>query len=157
IVRGTCIVSYKPSSTGSPVTITATYGGDVNYLRSSGSFSLNVTSSTSTFDYSLSNSGPVSIVQGSLGTLTITAALTAGNAAAVTLSCLAPLPTGVSCSFATNPVTPTGSTALRIFTSASTPLGSMTVMVTGAPLGTTTTPTSVGVTVTGGTFDYSLS
>src|SRR3989454_7146975 len=50
IVRGTCIVSYKPSSTGSPVTITATYGGDVNYLKSSGSFSLSVTSSTSTFD-----------------------------------------------------------------------------------------------------------
>src|SRR5437867_11374321 len=40
------------------------------------------------FDYSLSNSGPVTIQQGSSGTVTITATLSAGTAQPVTLSCV---------------------------------------------------------------------
>src|SRR5947199_161950 len=100
------------------------------------------------FDYSLSNNGPVSITQGSSGTVTITATLLAGSAEPVTLSCATPLPAGVSCSFATNPVTPTGSSLLTISTSALTPTGAFTLTVNGSPLGASTASTTVSVTVT---------
>ena len=111
------------------------------------------------FDYSLSNNGPVSIQAGSSGPVTITATLTAGSTQAVTLSCVsASLPAGITCgSFTVNPVTPTGSSVLTINVAASVAAGSYSFMVTGAPLGATTTPTTVSVTVTAVPFDYSLS
>src|SRR5205807_2580250 len=126
--------------------VIAGYGGDATHNTSISSAATVIVNATPPlFDYSLSNNGPVSIVQGSSGTVTVTATLTAGTAVPVTLSCVTPLPTGVGCSFATssNPVTPTGSSVLTISTSASTPTGPFTLMVTGSPLGATTTPTSV--------------
>ena len=124
--------------TGSPVGATA----------SGATTTVSVTVTAVPFDYSLSNDGPVSITQGSSGTVTITATLLAGSAEPVTLSCATPLPAGVSCSFATNPVTPTGSSLLTISTSALTPTGAFTLTVNGSPLGASTASTTVSVTVT---------
>src|SRR5207244_300574 len=109
-----------------------------------------VTAIPPAFDYSLSNSGPVTIQQGVSGTVTITATLSAGTAQPVTLSCVSSsLPTGITCgSFTLNPVSPTALRgALPIFAS-SVAAGPHSFMVTGSPLGATTTPTTVAVTVT---------
>jgi len=43
LTSGSCTVSYTPSSSASPVTITAIYGGDTNNDGSTGTFSLAVT------------------------------------------------------------------------------------------------------------------
>src|SRR5438067_1370925 len=68
------------------------------------------------FDYSLSNNGPVSVTQGSSGTVTVTATLTGGTAQPVTLSCSG-LPSGITCgSFTVNPVTPTTAGATSVLT-----------------------------------------
>src|SRR5437773_2352511 len=102
------------------------------------------------FDYSLSNNGPVSITQGSSGTVTITATLTAGSSQAVTLSCSG-LPSGITCgSFTVNPITPTGTSDLLINVATSVAVGPYTFMVTGSPVGATASgaATTVSVTVT---------
>src|SRR5260370_20538272 len=90
------------------------------------------------FDYSLSNNGPVSIQQGSSGTVTITATLKAGAAQSVTLSCMTPLPSGITCASFNPPSVPPSSTdATSILTipvaSSMTP-GPYRVQVTGPPL-----------------------
>ena len=133
-VTGTnvCVLLTDNAGTNLPETI---QGATVEVSRGSG------------FDYSLSNNGPVSVTQGNSGTVTITATLTSGTSPPVTLSCKAPLPTGVVCSFSSNPLNPTGSSVLTINTSGSTPPGSYVLMVAGSPLGDTTTATSIGLTV----------
>ncbi len=105
------------------------------------------------FDYSLSNSGPVTIQQGSSGTVTITATLSAGTAQPVTLSCVSSsLPTGITCgSFSVNPVTPIASGAtsnLPISVASSLAPGSYTLQVTGTPAGTTVSAATTNVSVT---------
>jgi len=105
------------------------------------------------FDYSLSNSGPVTIQQGSSGTVTITATLSAGTAQPVTLSCVSSsLPTGITCgSFSVNPVTPIASGAtssLPISIASSLAPGSYTLQVTGTPAGTTVSAATTIVSVT---------
>jgi len=105
-----------------------------------------------TFDYSLSNNGPVSIVQGGSGTVTIRATLTAGTGQPVALSCVSPFPTGITCgSFSVNPVTPTASGAisnLPISVASSVFPGSYTLQVTGTPAGTTVSAATTTVSVT---------
>src|SRR5207247_7051491 len=89
------------------------------------------------FDYSLSNNGPMSITQGSSGTVTITATLTAGSAQPVTLSCSG-LPSGITCgSFTVNPLPPPGTSDSTINVSSSFGAGPHTFMVTGSPVGAT--------------------
>ncbi len=148
---GTASAAFTPSTAGTYL-FKAAYSGDANnnaVTTTCGAAGETLTvTAVVPFDYALSNNGPVSIVQGSSGTVTITATLTAGSAVAITLSCVAPLPTGVTCRFGTNPVTPTGTSVLTIGTSGSTPTGSFSLMVTGSPLGATTAPTSVSVTIT---------
>ncbi len=97
------------------------------------------------FDYSLSNSGPVSITQGTSVGMTITATLTAGNPQSVTLSCSG-LPSGITCgNFTLNPVTPTGSSGLTVSVASKVTPGSYTFQVTGSPVGATA---SAATTVT---------
>src|SRR5207253_1677734 len=137
--------------TGSPLVATTTPS----------TVAVTVTAIPPAFDYSLSNSGPVTIQQGVSGTVTITATLSAGTAQPVTLSCVSSsLPTGITCgSFTLNPVTPTGSSGLTVNVASSVAAGPHRFMVTGSPLRATTTPTTVAVTVTAipPAFDYSLS
>src|SRR3989441_7473513 len=148
-----CSVSYTPGSAalGLPLS-TGTYTVNSSHSTSHGTFNLAVTAIP--FDYSLSNGGPVSVVQGSSGTVTVTARLTAGSALPVSLSCVSSsLPAGVTCgSFTVNPVTPTAAGATSVLTinvASSVALGPYSFMVTGSPLGATTTPTSISLTVTG--------
>ena len=108
-------------------------------------------SSPPAFDYSLSNSGPASVQQGSFVSVTVTVQLTAGAAQSVALSCVASsLPTGVSCMFSPLTVTPAQAgvaSILNLGTNSSTPAGSFTIQVTGTPLGATSVPTSFVLTV----------
>jgi hypothetical protein len=104
--------------------------------------------SSPAFDYSLSNSANITVQQAKSGTNTATATLTSGSAQSVTLSCVAAsLPPGAYCSFNPATITPTGSSALTLSTTSSTPTGTYTVQVTSSPLGATTTPTSFTLTV----------
>ncbi len=91
----------------------------------------------SPFDYTLSNSGSITIVQGSSGSNTITRNLVSGLSQSVTLSASG-LPAGATDSFASNPCNPTCSSILTISTTASTPLGTFPITVTGTPLNKTT-------------------
>ena len=54
---GSCSVSYTPSSSTSPVTITGAYNGDANNFASSGTFSLKVNPTTTTTTTTTSGSG----------------------------------------------------------------------------------------------------
>ena len=116
------------------------------------------------FDYSLSNTGPVSISPGSSGPVTIIVKLTSGTAQSVTLSCVSgSLPVGISCDgFTVNPVSPTltgAGSVLTISVGSSVTPGPYTFQVTGNPVGATasTATTTVSVTVTGPAFDFSIS
>ena len=94
-------------------------------------------SSGSVFGFSLSNSGGITVTQGSSGQNTITATLTGGSTQSVSLSCTSVLPSGASCSFNPSSGNPTFSSTLTISTSSSTPTGSVTVTVTGSGGGQT--------------------
>src|SRR5205809_512442 len=143
---GTSTLSCTFTAAGSvTVTVTGTSGS----LSHSATVDFTVTALPPPFDYSLTNSGPVSITAGSSGTVTITATLIAGTAKPVALSCVTPLPSGVTCtSFSPSSVTPTGSSVLTITIDSGTPAGSVTVDVTSTPLGATTTATTVSITIT---------
>src|SRR5436309_11514398 len=174
--RFTC-TSFNPTSvspTGSSVLtisiLPGTSAGDITVQVTGTPLGATTTPTTVTvhvttpppppFDYTLSNDGPVIIQAGSSGTVTIRATLTAGTAESVALSCVTPLPSGVTCSmFSPTSVTPTGSSTLTISVASSTAAGPVSVQVTGTPLGATTTPTTVSVTITSPPpppFDYAL-
>lgn len=93
---------------------------------------------TLAFDYTLSNSGPITVLQGSSGSNTITATLVSGTTQAVAFSASG-LPSGATASFSPPSCSPTCSSTLTISTSASTPAGTFPITVTGSPLGKTTT------------------
>src|SRR5439155_924911 len=94
----------------------------------------------------LSNNGPVSITAGSSGTVTITAKLTGGAAQSVALSCVTPLPSGITCtSFSTAYVSTPFTWPTRILSisvESSVAAGSYSVMVTVSSFCATTTATS---------------
>jgi hypothetical protein len=83
------------------------------------------------FNFSLSNSGGVTVVQGGSGSNTIAATLLGSSTQPVSLSCTSGIPSGASCSF--NPVSsnPTFSSTLTVSTSPSTQTGSYEITVTG--------------------------
>ena len=100
------------------------------------------------FDYSLSDTASINIQQGNSGTTTISAKLTSGTAQPLTVSCAAAsLPAGVSCSFSPTSVTPTGSSLLTVLTTSATPAGTFLVQVTANPLGASTVPITIRMTV----------
>ncbi len=83
------------------------------------------------FDFSLSNSGGITVDQGASGSNTITATLTSGVSQSVSFACTSGLPSGAACSFSPSSGLPTFSSTLTVSTSGSTPAGSYTVTVTG--------------------------
>jgi hypothetical protein len=89
------------------------------------------------FNYTLSNSGDITVNQGGSGSTTVTLALLAGSSQGVTLSASG-LPAGASASFTNNGCNPTCTSTLTITTSASTPAQSYPITVSGAPLNKTT-------------------
>jgi hypothetical protein len=90
-----------------------------------------------TFDYTLSNSGNITVTQGGSGSTTITRTLVSGTPQPVSLRASG-LPPGATPRFTNNPCTPTCSSTLTISTSASTPTGTFPITVTGSPGGKTT-------------------
>src|SRR5947209_5569174 len=115
-------------------------------------------SSTSpSFDFSLSNGGNKTVVQGQSVSNAITATLVSGTAQSVSFSASG-LPTGATASFSPASCSPTCSSTVTLTTSASTPTGSSTITVTGAAgsLSHTTTFT-LTVNAPPPSFDFSLS
>jgi hypothetical protein len=91
------------------------------------------------FDFSLSNSGDISIIQGAAASNTITTSLTVGSAQSVSLACISTLPTGASCSFNPPSGNPNFSSILTISTTSATPTGTYGVTVSGTGGGLTRT------------------
>ena len=102
------------------------------------------------FDFSLSNSGNISVSQAGSAVNTITATLVNGTPASLTFSASG-LPTGATASFSPVSCSPNCSTTLTITTPASTPLGNSTITVTAIGGGTTKT-TSFTLTISDTTF-----
>src|SRR5467141_1679246 len=81
--------------------------------------------------FSLTNSGGITIPQGSSGSNTITVTLVSGQAQPVTLSCDGGVPAGAVCSFSPSTGSPTFSTQLTIITQPTTVTGAYTINVAG--------------------------
>lgn len=105
------------------------------------------------FDFSLSNSGNLTIYQGTSGSNLITITKLVGVTKPVSLS-VSGLPAGATPAFSASSCSPDCSSLLTITTSASTPVGTYSITVTGAPLSRTTTfnltvtPQTLNVTLT---------
>ena len=99
-------------------------------LSSSDMVLTSAATSTQTSGLSLSNTGPVTIIQGSSATTTIAATLNASRKSSINFS-VAGLPQGVSAAFSPNSCTPNCSTQLKLTASTSTAVGSYTITVTG--------------------------
>ena len=166
VISGTIVVATIPVGTNPLGVGYDSRNGNI-YVANSLSNTVSVISTTTSvpFDYSLSNSGPVTIQQGMSGSVTVIATLTSDTRQLpVTLSCVSSsLPSGISCaSFTVNPVTtssPGATSDLKVIAASSIDAGSYSFQVTGSPLGATTTPTTVSVTVTAPpppAVDYSL-
>ncbi len=102
-----------------------------------------------TIEYTLANTGNITIAPGNSGSTTIIAFYTGGTNQSVPLSCdPATLPSGASCSFSPSSVIPThtgNSTLLSITVPSSTPYGVFNVTVNGTPL--TSAPTIFGLII----------
>jgi len=110
-----------------------------------------VGSSSSSFDFSLSNGGDKSVAQGQSVSNSISAALVSGTAQSITLS-TAGFPSGAVPSLSVSSCTPTCATNLTISTASSTPAGSYPVTVSATGGGVTrTTGFSLTVTASGTT------
>jgi len=100
----------------------------------------------------------LSVAQGSSGTSTITVTALNGFSSSVSLSASG-LPTGVTAGFATNPVSPGGTSVLTLTVASSTATGTYTVTVSGSG-GSVNESTTVSLTVTtpaGASFTLSAS
>src|SRR5204863_194593 len=97
----------------STITVTGTGGG----LTRTTTFTLTVTAPPPAFDFSLTNSGDQTVVQGATVSNTITATLLSGTSQSVVFSA-SELPTGASATFAPTACTPTCTTTLTLTTTA---------------------------------------
>lgn len=136
-----------------PIELAYDNGNGYVYVVNGNSNSVSVLIQTSSirFDYALYNSGPIVVQPGGNGTITVTATLSSGAIQPVTLSCLNPLPNGISCTWITkgSPGS-TQDSLLMISVTRNTPDENVYVQVDGWPLGATTKPTVIGVEVSSG-------
>ncbi len=143
-----CSGGLACSGSSTPTTVTFTGPGSIT-----ATFQIR-----STFDFSVSNSGGISVVQGGSQSNTITVTLLGGSTQSVSLSCTSGVPSGASCSFNPFSGNPTFSSTLTITTSSSTPTGSPMITVTGTGGGLTrTTQFTLMVNAPPPGFDFSLS
>ena len=157
----TSTLTLTASSTATTGTATVTITGTSGTLTATTTVSLTV-NSTTTPNFSVSASPTsVTVTQGSSGTSTITVTSTGGFNSATTLSASG-LPSGVTASFATNPVTPpangTATSVLTLTASSSATVGTATVTITGTS-GSTSHSTTISLTVnaSSGTKNFTLS
>jgi subtilase family serine protease len=156
----TSTLTLTASSTATTGTATVTITGTSGSLTATTTVSLTVNSAASP-NFSVSASpASVTVTQGSSGTSTITVTSTGGFNSATTLSASG-LPSGVTATFSTNPVTPpangTATSTLTLTASASAAVGTATVTITGSS-GSTTHSTTIALTVnaSSGTKNFTL-
>ena len=118
----------------------------------------NYTLSREIFNYSLANSGNITVIQGASGSNTITATLVSGATQAVNLAVTSGLPAGATASFSPLPAScnPTCSKMLTIATTGATPTGTFLITVTGTSPPTGPTRTTMFNLVVNAPFNYSL-
>ena len=109
------------------------------------------------FDYTLPKPNDITVTQGTSGSTTLTVTRTAGTAQSVsfTPSGVSGLPSGATAALSPGACTPnpTCTSQLTITTTASTPIGTFPITVTGNPLSKTTI---FNLVVNAGPFDYEL-
>jgi hypothetical protein len=124
-------INVTSAATAPPATytfsVTATNSADAAYTETG--YASYVVPAPMDFSMSLSSASG-SVTQGSSKTITATASLVSGATAPVTFSCSG-LPAGASCAFTPASVSPTGSSALKISTTAATPAGTYSIIVAG--------------------------
>ncbi|MEK7576500.1 MAG: Ig-like domain-containing protein, partial [Patescibacteria group bacterium] len=130
--------------------VTVTSGTEIITQTCSNSLTVNAPA----FDFSLSNGGARSVVQGSSVTNTVTATLLAGATQAVSFTASG-LPVGATATFSPASCNPTCTTTLTVSTLSTTPTGASTITITGT--GGVTRTTSFSLTVNAPAFDFSLS
>jgi subtilase family serine protease len=145
----TSTLTLTASSTATTGAATVTITGTSGSLTASTTVALTV-NSAATPNFSVSASpASVTVTQGASGTSTITVTSTGGFNSATTLSASG-LPTGVTATFSTNPVTPaangTATSTLTLTASATATVGAATVTITGTS-GSTTHSTTIALTV----------
>ncbi len=144
---GTSTLSFTVSSTASTGTYNFhVYGTSGGLTEQSPGMSLTISQTPPPFNFSLANSGGISVAQGGYGSTTIAANLISGTSQSVSLACTAGLPTGASCAFNPPSGNPNFNSILTISTATSTPTGSFTIAVNGTG-GSATATTSVILTV----------
>jgi hypothetical protein len=92
---------------------------------------LTISPAGSAFDFSLSNSGGITVTEGGSGSNSITVSLLSGTAQTVTLYASG-LPSGATAIFNPSSGTPSFTSSLTITTSMTSPTGSYTVTITGS-------------------------
>jgi subtilase family serine protease len=145
----TSTLTLTAGSTATTGTATVTITGTSGSLSATTTVSLTVNSAASP-NFSVSASpASVTVTQGASGTSTITVTSTGGFNSATTLSASG-LPSGVTATFSTNPVTPaangTATSTLTLTASSSATVGAATVTITGTS-GSTTHTTTIALTV----------
>ena len=158
---GTSVLTLTASSTATTGSATVTITGTSGSLTASTTLALTV-NSTATPNFSVAASPTsVTVTQGASGTSTITITSTGGFNSATTLSASG-LPSGVTATFSTNPVTPpangSATSTLTLTASSSATVGTATVTITGTS-GSTTHSTTIALTVnaSSGTKNFTLS
>jgi prepilin-type N-terminal cleavage/methylation domain-containing protein len=134
--------------------ISAGFDYDNDWVFASGQSSPNLTIlySPPPFSYTLSNTGNISVVQGSAGNTSITKTYVSGTATSVFLSASG-LPAGATATFSNNPCTPTCASTVTISTTFPTTLaGTYPITVSGGSQTTT-----FNLVVSAQPFDYALS
>ena len=137
-------LTLTASGTATTGTVTVTITGTSGSLTNSTTITLTVTAAAVP-DFVLSASpNTLSILQGNIGTSTVTATPQNGFSSSVSLSASG-LPSGVTASF--NPASTTSSSTLTLTASGAATTGTVTVTITGTS-GSLTHTTSVALTVT---------
>ncbi|HTU41398.1 MAG TPA: protease pro-enzyme activation domain-containing protein [Candidatus Aquilonibacter sp.] len=157
---GTSVLTLTASSTATTGSATVTVTGTSGSLTATTTIALTVNSTTSpAFSVSASPTS-VTVTQGSSGTSTITVTSTGGFNSATTLSASG-LPSGVTATFSTNPVTPPANgsvtSTLTLTASASATVGTATVTITGTSGSTSHSATiSLTVNASSGTKNFTI-
>jgi subtilase family serine protease len=114
-----------------------------------------LTGAVPTSGYSLAAT-PLSIVQGTSGTSTVTSTPFGGYSSSIALS-VSGLPSGVTVGIGTSTIGPSGSSVLTFTASAAAATGTFSVTVTGSGSDGTVTTTAVSLTVTKAPSNFSIS
>ncbi len=158
---GTSVLTLTASSTATTGTSTVTITGTSGSLTATTTVALTVTAAASPNFTIAASPTSLSVTQGASGTSTITITSQNSFSSATTLTATG-LPSGVTASFSTNPVTPpangSATSTLTLTASSTATVGTATVTITGTS-GSTTHSTTIALTVnaSSGTKNFTLS